>query len=152
MLELMSGDPGRWRTIEHTADLAIEAEAASLERLFVVSGLALVGLVMGREAGPPERAPGPIADRRRLSLEAPDAEALLVDWLRELLHIQGSDGLLFWAAEFEELGDTRLVARAEFAAPADAAAIERELKGVTYHDLELSRRRDGWFARIVFDI
>ncbi|NIU63554.1 MAG: archease, partial [Pseudomonas stutzeri] len=38
-------------------------------------------------------------------LEAPDREALLVDWLRELLYIQMSEGLLVTAVEIGELAE-----------------------------------------------
>jgi SHS2 domain-containing protein len=147
----MGEAPGRWRTVEHTADLAIEVEAPSLEGLFEAAGHGLTGVLLGSEAGRVQAA-GAAAVRRELALEAPDREALLVEWLRELLFVQVSEGLLFAGAEIEELGDTRLVARAAFRPPTNVAAVARELKGVTYHDLEVSRRGDGWFGRIVFDL
>jgi SHS2 domain-containing protein len=30
--------------------------------------------------------------------------------------------------------------------------VQRELKGVTYHDLTVRRRGGGWYARVVFDL
>ena len=89
---------------------------------------------------------------RELVLKAPDRAALFVDWLRELLFIQVSEQLLFNTAEIAELDETGLVARVAFRHPLGDAEVVRELKGVTYHDLELVRRGDGWFARIVFDL
>ncbi len=142
----------RWWTIEHTADLAIEVEAPSLERLFEGSAHGLTGVLVGAEAGSDGGAPGRQAEWRELVLEAPDREALLVDWLRELLYIQMSEGLLVTAVEIGELAEDRLTARAGLARPAAETPVERELKGVTYHDLAIGRRRDGWFARIVFDL
>ena len=106
---------------------------------------------MGAESGAPEL-DGVAEIWRNLDLQAPDMEALLVDWLRELLYIQISEGLLFAAAGIETLDEQRLVARAGFAHPQDADVVERELKGVTYHDLEVGRRDGDWFARIVFDL
>jgi SHS2 domain-containing protein len=141
----------RWRTIEHTADLGLEVEASSLMELFMAGAHGMAGVLLGRESGAAEGGAGATV-WRQLELEAPDVEALLVDWLRELLHIQTTEGLLFAAAEIETLEASRLVARAGFGPVADVDPVERELKGITYHDLEVSRRDYGWFARIVFDL
>jgi SHS2 domain-containing protein len=140
----------RWRTIEHTADLGLEVEAPTLELLFVAGAQGLAGVLLGDEAGAAGGETGRETEWRELALEAPDREALFVDWLRELLYIQISEGLIFRTAEIGELREDRLVARAGFAPP--DKPVERELKGVTYHDLEVSRRGEAWFARIVFDL
>lgn len=141
----------RWRTIEHTADLGLEVVAPSLEELFTAGALGLAGVLLGSEDGAAGDQRGATV-WRELALEAPDTEALLVEWLRELLYIQITEVLLFATARFETLEGSRLVARVGFDRPSDAAPLERELKGVTYHDLEVSRRDDGWFARIVLDL
>lgn len=148
----MGDEPGRWRTIEHTADLAIEVEAGSLERLFEAGAHGLAGVLLGSERGSLGAAWSAASTWRRMVLKAPDREALLVDWLRELLYIQTTEGLLFAAAEIAELQDTELVVQAGFAQPPASGGVERELKGVTYHDLEISQRGDRWFARVVFDL
>jgi SHS2 domain-containing protein len=148
----MGETPSRWRTIEHTADLAIEVEAPSLERLFVTGALGMSGVLLGWEDGSVESEPDKSAVWRELVLEAPDREALFVDWLRELLYIQITEGLLFSEAEISSLDDTRLIVRAAFRSPASDSPVERELKGVTYHDLVVTQRDGGWFARIVFDL
>lgn len=141
----------RWRTIEHTADLGLEVEAPSLADLFVASAHGMVGVLVGsEEGGVPGR--GAAGAWRVLELEAPDSEALLVEWLRELLHIQMSEGKLVVAAQIEELEDGRLTARVGLAEPASESQVERELKGVTYHDLTVAQRNDSWFARVVFDL
>ena len=148
----MGHEPGRWRTIEHTADLGIEIEADSLEQLFEAGALGLAGVLLGSEVGSGSSDPSPGLTWHELVLEAPDREALLVDWLRELLYIQETEGLLLAAAEIEDLGETKLVARAGFTRPPPSGGAERELKGVTYHDLEVRPLQGGWYARVVFDL
>lgn len=143
---------GEWRTIEHTADLGIEVEAASPERLFEAAAHGLAGVLVGTEAGTIAADVRSVEIWRDLALEAPDREALLVDWLRELLHIQEADGLVLAAAEVVDLGEQKLVARAGFRRPGAAGGVERELKGVTYHDLEVRRSAAGWYARVIFDL
>lgn len=140
----------RWRTIEHTADLGLEVEAPTLELLFEAGAHGLAGVLLGDEVGAAPGAPGGGAEWRELVLEAPDREALFVEWLRELLYIQISEELIFETVEIVEARERRLVARVGFAPP--ARPVERELKGVTYHDLEVSQRGDAWFARVVFDL
>lgn len=147
----MGDIPARWRTVEHTADLAIEVEAPSLEALFEAAAHGLAGVLRGAESGSGAGGGGSGTVRRRLELEAPDREALLVEWLRELLYAQVSEGLAFAGADIEELDETRLAARVRFRR-ATSAELARELKGVTYHALELKRWGELWFARVVFDL
>lgn len=148
----MEGAEWRWQTAEHTADLAIEVEAPSLEGLFEAAAHGLMGVVLGQESGSQSPAAEAATEWRELALEAPDREALLVDWLRELLYIHVSEGLLFSTSEIEMLGDGKLAARAGFRRPSAAAPVQRELKGVTYHDLEVHGQGARWVARIVFDL
>jgi len=142
----------RWRTVEHTADLAMELEAPSLEELFLAAAGGMVGVLVGSEEGRRVEPSTAVSQRRTLELEAPDREALLVEWLRELLYLHTAEDLFYRGAEIQRLGDTRLVAQVSFAAQSGVGAVERELKGVTYHDLEVSRRDNGWYARVVFDL
>lgn len=144
----------RWRTIEHTADLAVEVEAASVAELFLACGDALVGVLVGCESSEEvdgDPATGDVVTRR-LDLEAPDREAMLIEWMRELLHLANAEGLLFAGGEFAELEDERLEADVELMSLQEARPMERELKGVTYHDLALDHRDGGWYARVVFDL
>jgi SHS2 domain-containing protein len=121
---------GRWRTIEHTADLGLEVEASSLEELFAAAAHGMTGVLMGSESGSLGGERNATVSRE-LDLQAPDIEALLVDWLRELLYIQISEGLLFATANIEALDESRLLARVGFAHPEGGNVVERELKGVT---------------------
>ncbi len=158
---MQDGD-GRWHTIEHTADLAVEVEATSLAQLFVTAAHALTGVLFGLESGGADGVvesglvPGSGGIAREMALEAVDREALLVEWLRELLYVSTSNAeggaWAFVGAEFEELTETRLVGGVELARPPAGREMERELKGVTYHDLEVGRRGGRWRARIVFDV
>ncbi len=142
----------RWRTVEHTADLAMELEAPSLEELFLGAAGGMLGVLLGSEGGRRVEPSKAVSQRRTLELEAPDREALLVEWLRELLYLHAAEGLLYRDAEIQRLGDTRLVAQVSFETESGVGAVERELKGVTYHDLAVSRRGNGWYARVVFDL
>jgi SHS2 domain-containing protein len=151
----------RLRVIEHTADLAIEVEADTLPDLFDGAATGMIALI---EMEDPD---GPLEDSggvglsggdakhtvdvvtRELELSAPDLPSLMVHWLRELLYFFQVEHLAYRRAEFQQVttSSLRAAVRAE-----PAVEAFREIKGVTYHDLEVSHRDDTWHTRLVFDV
>ncbi len=148
------------REIEHTADLGMEVEAASLEQLFQRAATGMMALVRADDESldrpldaSPDEAPAPSAVRSvRIELDGdePDVAALLVRWLRELLYLQEVAGFVYRDATFQRLDESGL--RASVRPDPDPSRQIRELKGVTYHGLEVGRTGDGWRARVIFDI
>lgn len=147
--------------IEHTADLGLEIEAASLEGLFQRAAAGMMALVRATEAEPLERprdeplseappAPAPRSVRIELDGGEPDVAALLVRWLRELLYLQEVAGFVYYDATFQRLDESGL--RATVRPDPGPSRQIRELKGVTYHGLEVERNGDRWRARVIFDI
>ncbi len=145
-------DRGRtmgYRFLEHTADLAVEVNAASLAELFSEALRAMTDCVTDVERV-----------ERRLSrgfeLTGEDPELLLVDWLSELLCAFEIEGQLFSTAA-TRIG--RRDGKLELTAEAGGEIYDPQrhplkvlIKGVTYHGLEV-REQDGvWRATIVFDI
>lgn len=163
--------------LSHTADVGFELRAARLEGLFeaAADGLARA---RGASADPDAR-----AGSEDVTLSRPDLDRLLVAWLRELLHRAMRDDVVPEAVveDVTAPGDaggegaagasggvpSRAGADGQPASPADRdarlrarvvwrpAADEpvREIKGVTYHGLEVRRDDDGdWHARVVLDV
>lgn len=136
--------------LDHTADVAFEVAAPSLDDVFAEAARALLETVTD---------PGTVRAslHRSFELAAPDLETLLVDWLGELIYVFEVDRQLFADAAVtvtEADGAPRLeaVARGEPYAP-DRHPIRVQVKAVTYHRLEVACRPDGtWTARVVFDI
>ncbi|HKJ91576.1 MAG TPA: archease [Longimicrobiales bacterium] len=147
-----AGWPEGTTGLDHTADVGLVVRAPSLADLFRRAAAGMMALIGGSEERSPSggrrAAPVPRASRR-LELDAPDLEALLVAWLREILFAVQSDDVAYTGADFDVLCDTRLAARVAVG-PAPQAV--RELKGVTYHALTVRREGDGWLARVVFDV
>jgi len=136
----------------HTADVAVELRAPSREALFAEALVAFTDTVTDPEAVAP-------AEEHGLAAEAEDLEALMVEWLGELVYRFDVDGLLFREAEVEigkrEGGGLRLMARAR-GEPYDEERhpLKVQVKGITYHELEVREEEGGagWFGRVVFDI
>ncbi len=137
---------GSYRQIAHTADLAIEVEADTLGELFRYAALGMFELIRGEAL--PGAGPG---EWRRIAAEGADREALLVAWLSEILYRHVEEGLLPADARTPQVEGRRAEGEVGFA-PAGSGPVERELKGVTYHDLAVERRDGRWHARIVFDV
>jgi SHS2 domain-containing protein len=148
------------RELDHTADLGMRVVAETREQLFERAGLGMFALMRGEgemgEAPAAEKlpsscasGPGPV-EERRVELHADAIDTLLARWLQELLYQYDVHGLIPAEMEFEALADTRLVARVGLTPAHDPPA--RELKGVTYHGLEVERAGAGWRGQVIFDI
>jgi SHS2 domain-containing protein len=146
---------GRYRHLDHTADLGIEAAAADENALFVICAKAVFDILMG---GPGEGGQVACVKRVPIRVEAPDREILMLRWLRELLHLHDTGRWLFSDFEIEitpgKEGAFLLSgeARGQEYDPS-LHRLQTELKAVTYHQLSVARAPDGeWRARVIFDI
>lgn len=88
-----------------------------------------------------------------ISLEAADTEALLIEWLTELIYQFDAHGWLF--REFHihtiEHGHLSGIARGERYNPTQHP-IHTTVKGATYHQLQVRRSGNGWKGRVIFDL
>src|SRR5262245_29759606 len=139
---------GKFEVFEHTADIGLRVEAASLEELFVEAARGAFALVVEN--------PDAIQLRQSIviELEAEDVEGLFVDWLRELIYRFETDHLLL--REFDaRLSDESRRLRAECrgeVADWSRHLPDNELKAVTYHGLRVAKTPGGWEAEVIFDI
>ena len=132
--------------LEHTADVGLRARGPSLAALFenTAAGLLTVGYdpcaVQGRES-------------RTLSAEGPDREALLVNWLGEILWLVDGEGWLPSSVQVNQISATRVtgIARGE---PRDPSRhlLRMIIKAVTYHLLSVREQDGTWVAEVYLDI
>jgi SHS2 domain-containing protein len=138
--------PNIYRQIAHTADVAYRIRGDSLAEIYVNAAHALTATMTDRRRLRPR-------ELRRIEVEAPDREALLVAWLNYLLYLYDVDGFLGRFFEILELSEGRLQARAR----GEVYDPERHegktaVKAATYHHLEISPRNHGWQATVIFDL
>lgn len=133
--------------IDHAADVGIDVRADSLAELFSRAAAGMTELLLAEQEL--DRSAGPVTTHE-IEAEAADAAALLVAWLRELLYLQTMEGFVYLEAAFLELTEHRLRARVDGTTHDDAGG--REIKGVTYHGLDVSNRDGDWHARVIFDV
>lgn len=130
---------------EHTADVAVEAAGADLSAVFaaVADGLTAA---MCEEISP-------LGDRFSLTVRAEGREALLFDYLDELIYERDVRSVLpaDHEAAVREVNGEWIVEASARGVPLDAIAA-REVKAVTYSEMKLGRTADGWHAYVVFDV
>ena len=146
---------------DHTADVAVEATGETLDAVFgaVADGMAAA---MCDEI-PPD------GDRFSLSVAAEGDEQLLFDYLDELIYERDVRGVLPVDNEASVTApsesSTAEPTPAESAPPDGEWHVEatargvpldrvsaRDLKAVTYSEMDLSETEDGWHAYVVFDV
>ncbi len=133
---------GRWQEIDHTADLALHIWADDLADLFATAARGMFALITEVEAIP-------LVRERTLTLEAPDVEMLLVDWLNELLYLNEAEGVAYVAFEFAQIAPTHLRATLR---GGPVAVYVNYVKAATFHNLRVRRTgAAGYETEIVFD-
>lgn len=130
-----------YREVEHTADWELEVWAADLPGLIEQAARGMCALA-GMRLQPQPRI------SRSLSLQASDEESLLVSFLSELLYYLELEGIGFDQYRITLDG---LNLQAELQG-APVAAIDKEIKAVTYHGLRVRQAEGRLRANIVFDV
>ena len=131
----------RYEEIEHTADWAFRAYGSTLQELYENAAYALFALEGALDT--------PSAFTREIQVQGIDREALLVNWLSELLFLQETKRETYQKFHITNLSDTTLDATAH---GARTQPITKFIKAVTYHDLNIEQTEKGWQATIVVDV
>lgn len=134
-----------WELIEHTADAGISVWADDLDELFAEAARAVVR-IMGRGSGDETRT-------ERVALEAPDLDALLVDWLSEMLYLFEARDVV---PERVDVHVSEAPWRVDglVAGPPTEGFIQEgpQVKAITYHGLAVRTGPDGCDALVYVDV
>jgi SHS2 domain-containing protein len=77
-------------------------------------------------------------------------DVLLARWLGEVLYLLEVEGFEYALTDAMEVGPTGLTARIR--GWEDTEAVERDIKGVTYHRLRLAEADERLIAEVYFDL
>jgi len=128
--------------IEHTADWALRVRGQNLTDLFRNAALGMLSLL------DIEPVPGN-SESRFFELKAEDAETLLVSWLEELLYPLEVENAAVVDFQVEVLEKVLLKATIELK---KIASIKKEIKAVTFNELDIRTVDSGYETIIVFDV
>ena len=135
--------PVAFEEIEHTADRALRIYGRNFEELLRHAACGLNHLIGA------DQAPGATHQTKSIILDADDAEGLLVEWLSELAFWAESEMLVFSKFDLQEVSPTHVKAAV---AGGQVTKLERHIKAVTYHNLEIVKTESGLTATVVFDV
>lgn len=141
-----SGSTGRYRLLEHTADMGIEAQADSLAALFVYIAQGLLEILFDTPCLPSA------GQRLPVALHRADTEELLVAWLGEILFLVEQRDFCPVGFSIEALEGGRLQGSMFGEFRPGAFRPVREVKAVTYHRLSVQQHAGIWKARVYLDL
>lgn len=132
--------------LEHTADIGVRATASSLPELFTEAAWGLQESALETEAIEPR-------EEYPIEAEGGDLEALLVNWLNELVYFLDGKRVCLAQIEVTQMSETRIAARA-WGEPRDPDRHPARLvvKAATYHQLRVVHEGDRYTAEFFLDI
>ena len=133
--------------IEHTADWALRVRGPDHAALFASAARGMFGLLAELDAVD-------AAIERRIALRSLDVEALLIDWLNELLYLAEAEQVVFTRFEIDRIsvepdGNAVIEARA-WGGP--APELRKSIKAATFSGLAIERTATGLQVDLVFDV
>jgi len=139
----------KFKFVDHTADIAVDAEADTIEELFIISAQAWKESVFG-ESIIEEK------EKKKIDIAERDTELLLVKFLDEL-------NFLFQAKKWAcgSIKEIIIKKNKEWYLSAlilgelfkeKKHSVNAEIKAVTFHQLEIRNISGKYSTRIVFDI
>ena len=135
-----------FKVLDHTADIGIAVYGADIKELFTNAAFGLFSLMADLSTIKEDI-------QREVELSAEDEEALLVEWLNELIYIFDVEHIIFKRFQIEEINGNRVKAKCfgEKIKPGQHK-LKREVKAATYHMLRISKSSDGYEVTVIFDI
>ncbi len=128
---------------EHRGELEVRIDAPSLPALFAEAGRALAEVMHAT----PLEAPAGWSDE--VVVNARDREALLVEWLNELVFRSEVSKVLFTEFEITHLSDRQLVAAIRGTC---VEQLRNPVKAATYHGLSIAERAGEVTAKVILDV
>ncbi|MCA9935924.1 MAG: archease [Ardenticatenaceae bacterium] len=133
----------QFEVVDHTADWAVRVYGRSLSQLLLHAAAAMNSLMVADLHALSQD------EERHFTLEAYDAESLLVEWLGELAYWAEMEQLVFPHCQLQHVTDTTLTATVR---GGRASELQKHIKAVTYHNLAIASTEVGLEVTIVFDV
>ncbi len=133
-----------------TADMCFRAFGATLEEAFANAGFAVFDIISDAGQIKPEVT-------EEIKVESEDLQAMLFDFLSELLYLQDTKRLLF--SEFDvkiqkpksEKEKYKLAAKAR-GQIMDGVELRNQVKAITYHLMEIKEEKGLWTIQVILDL
>lgn len=136
----------KYEVFEHVSDIGLLIYGSSFKELLENAGIALFEQMA-------DLSEVKAKDTIEVSAQGDTTEELFMAWLREILYLFHGEGYLLKEFEVKELGkdSVRASVRGE-KMDLERHAMGGEVKGVTYHRLEVKEIEGKWRARVILDV
>ena len=138
--------PKPYTLIDHTADLAIEVIGSSFTELMENAGFALFDIICNPEE---------IAQKKefQIQLKQESPNELLRTWLEALLEQFNINSTVYSKFSVNDENKNMFTCHA-WGETIDLSkhTYHTEIKAITYHQFEVKQNKDGWIAKIIFDV
>ena len=133
-----------YEIVDHTADVGVKAYGKTVAEAFAHAAEGMFDIITDESTIDP-------VGEYEIMLDAPDLEQLLVDWLSELLYLNGAFELVFGMFKVT-ISQNHLSAHV-YGEKYDVKKHRMgvEIKAVTYHMLQVNKE-DPIFVQVLFDI
>ena len=133
-----------YEVIDHTADICIKAYGNNLSEAFDHAAKGMFDIITDNSSVES-------VGEYDISLDAPDLEQLLVDFLSDLLFLNTAKNLVF--GSFKIKIDNNHISAKIFGEEYNTSKhkIGVEIKAVTYHMLEVNNK-EPYYVQVLFDI
>jgi SHS2 domain-containing protein len=140
----------KFRFLEHTADVYIEAYGSSLEEAFENAALATFDVMTDTDKVEAE-----VKDK--VLLKAQDKEALLYDWIEELLFLFDIKTHLYSKFKVKRIDETEVGFILEAAIWGEIFNAKKHpqklgVKAITYHRMEICEEDNQYIVKFVLDV
>jgi SHS2 domain-containing protein len=138
----------RYELFDHTADIGVRAYAPTLSGLIDPATRGLYEVI-----GELVAETGAAGEQIQLELTGDEPAVMLRDYLAEVLRLFETRKQIVAGLNVEEFNERRLAVRVQMR-PVDPGRSEyaREVKAVTYHELRIRPREEGFEATYIVDI
>ena len=137
----------KYQLIDHTADISIKFFGDTTKKLFTNSAISLSEIIFNKK---PEKIKGN-RNKIHLNFSADDITVLYIDFLREILFQNNQNYCYFYKIKINEFSAAKLSADCYFY-QLNANNITREIKAVTYHNIEIKQEQHTYYSVVTFDI
>lgn len=133
---------------DHTADIGVEITGRTRKELFDNAANALFDIMIENSAG------REAAKRRKpITVEGTDVADLLINYLRELLYLFNGEKFVIDTCDIVKFNGKKLQVRLTGESfNSKKHWVKTEIKAVTYSGAKVEKLKDGWRARIIFDV
>ena len=136
----------RYEQIPHTADIGVRVYGKDLGDLFKNAAFGMFDIIADLDGLKK-------TEKLDVKVKAASREELLVSWLDELLYNFYTKGLIFSEFDIINISSTSLAARAFGKHIQDNKnRLKKEIKAVTFHDLEIKEKNGVFSVEIIFDV